>query len=100
MPRLPQPQSVADFFYGTVTVGERGQVVIPAQARKQQGLEPGEKLLVFRHPHARGVMLARLEDVQAILAELKQLHELILEGQEARPTVGRQKGRRRAPAQQ
>jgi len=34
-------------FYGSVTVGERGQVVIPAEARKDFGIQPGDKLLVF-----------------------------------------------------
>ena len=34
-------------FYGSVTVSERGQVVIPAQARKDFGIETGEKLLVL-----------------------------------------------------
>ena len=34
-------------FYGTTTVGERGQVVIPAQAREDFSLEKGEQLLVF-----------------------------------------------------
>ena len=72
-----QPPSAGDFFYGAVTIGERGQVVIPAEARKQHDLEPGEKLLVFRHPHVRGVVLARLEDVQAIVAELRQLHDVM-----------------------
>lgn len=33
-------------FYGTTTVGERGQVVIPAKARKNFKLEKGEHLLV------------------------------------------------------
>lgn len=28
-------------FFGTVTVGTRGQISIPAQARKSLGLEPG-----------------------------------------------------------
>jgi AbrB family looped-hinge helix DNA binding protein len=34
-------------FYGTTTLGERGQVVIPAEAREAMGLKKGEKLLVF-----------------------------------------------------
>lgn len=34
-------------FYGTVTVGERGQVVIPAEARSVMKIEPGDKLVVF-----------------------------------------------------
>ncbi len=77
MPKPPDARSVEDYFYGAVTIGERGQVVIPAAARKHHGLEPGEKLLVFRHPHARGIMLARIEDVEALVTELKQLHELM-----------------------
>lgn len=32
---------------GTTTIGERGQVVIPAEIRKQMKLETGDKLLVF-----------------------------------------------------
>ena len=34
-------------FYGTTTLGERGQVVIPAEARKSMGIKKGDKLLVF-----------------------------------------------------
>ena len=34
-------------FYGSVTVGEKGQVVIPQEARKKMKLEKGDRLLVF-----------------------------------------------------
>jgi AbrB family looped-hinge helix DNA binding protein len=34
-------------MYGAVTVGERGQVVIPAKIRKLFGIKTGEKLIVF-----------------------------------------------------
>ena len=33
-------------FYGTVTVSERGQIVIPANARKDFGIHTGDKLLL------------------------------------------------------
>ena len=33
--------------YGAVTVGERGQVVIPAEIRKSFKIEPGDKLFVL-----------------------------------------------------
>jgi len=65
--------SLEEFFYGAVTVGERGQVVIPAEARKHMGLHAGDKLLVFRHPHAPGLLLSRLHDVQAFFRQLQQL---------------------------
>jgi AbrB family looped-hinge helix DNA binding protein len=34
------------FLYGTVTVGERGQIVLPIAARKHFNIKPGDKLLV------------------------------------------------------
>ncbi|MBP7887082.1 MAG: AbrB/MazE/SpoVT family DNA-binding domain-containing protein [Candidatus Marinimicrobia bacterium] len=34
-------------FYGSITVSERGQIVIPADARKDFIIKTGDKLLVF-----------------------------------------------------
>ncbi len=34
-------------FYGTATIGEKGQMVIPSEARKAMGLKKGDKLLAF-----------------------------------------------------
>jgi AbrB family looped-hinge helix DNA binding protein len=39
-----------DHFFGAVTVGERGQVVIPAEARKRFDIAPGDKLLIMGDP--------------------------------------------------
>lgn len=47
-------------FYGTVTVSERGQVSIPAQARRDLNIQPGEKLLVLGDPE-QGLALIKLE---------------------------------------
>lgn len=33
--------------FGMVTVGDKGQIVIPAKARKLFGIEPGDKLIVL-----------------------------------------------------
>lgn len=34
-------------FYGTTTLGEKGQVVIPIEARAYMKLKTGDRLLVF-----------------------------------------------------
>jgi len=34
------------YIYGIVTVGERGQIVIPKEARDQFNIKPGDKLVV------------------------------------------------------
>jgi AbrB family looped-hinge helix DNA binding protein len=38
----------ADFF-GTGTLGEKGQVVVPAKARTKLGLRPGDDFVFFGH---------------------------------------------------
>lgn len=49
--------------YGSVTVGARGQVVIPAQARRDQSIEAGDKLIVLGGPEGIALMSAeRLMD--------------------------------------
>ena len=35
------------FFFGATTIGEKGQMVIPIEARKVMNIKKGEKLLVF-----------------------------------------------------
>jgi AbrB family looped-hinge helix DNA binding protein len=47
MPTCSESNKNDGEFYGTTTLGERGQVVIPAKARKKFKLEKGEELLVF-----------------------------------------------------
>ncbi len=57
---MSQGPSIDDMFYGTVTVGERGQIVIPAEARTEYGIMPGEKLLIFGQPHHAGLMVVKM----------------------------------------
>ncbi len=58
-----------DCFYGSVTVGERGQIVIPAEARNDLDIKPGDKLLVMLHPMYKGLMISKIEAVQGFLEE-------------------------------
>ncbi len=55
-------------FYGSVTVGERGQVVIPVEARREFRLEQGAKLLVFGGPHRGAMILTRAESVTEFIS--------------------------------
>lgn len=56
-----------DCFYGSVTVGERGQIVIPADARSDMGIQPGDKVLVMKHPAMEGLMMFKIEHVREFL---------------------------------
>jgi AbrB family looped-hinge helix DNA binding protein len=62
--------SIDECFYGTVTVGERGQIVIPAEARHALGFVPGDKLLVMKHPIHPGLMVFKLDGMRAFLEYL------------------------------
>jgi len=57
-------------FHGAATVGERGQVVIPASAREELGISAGDKLLVFVHPSGSGVFFVKLADLQQFAQDL------------------------------
>ena len=50
-------------LFGSVKVGERGQVVIPKEAREIFGIEPGDILLVLGDVE-RGIALVKAEALQ------------------------------------
>ena len=73
-------ESLDNLFFGSVTVGERGQIVIPADARQALDLKPGDKLLVMRPPYKDGLMISKIEDVAAMVEMVKaQLDQAVSE---------------------
>lgn len=66
-----------DLFFGHVTVGERGQVVIPAEARKQFKISPGDKLLVFRDPVGSGIVFTKLDLMQECMTKMMESLEAL-----------------------
>jgi len=70
----PRP-SLAEYFFGTVTVGERGQVVIPAEARRQFGVESGDKLLVFSHPMSHWFCMVKIDAAREFMEQIGAIVE-------------------------
>ena len=68
-------------FYGSTTVGERGQVVIPAEARRDFHITPTTKLLVFGSHGGGGLIFTKAEAVTEFLAKgmsmLTRLEEML-----------------------
>ena len=56
-------------FWGTTSLGERGQIVIPAGARKALNLKKGDKLAVI----SKGNKFLGILKVDEISKELKNL---------------------------
>ena len=50
-------------LFGTVRVGERGQMVLPKQAREVFGIKPGDRLVVLgdENPEHPGIALMKEE---------------------------------------
>lgn len=70
-----------DHFYGAATVGERGQIVIPVEARKKYSIEPGDKILIMGAPHEKGLMLVKIDAIRefmlTLLSDLQHLEREI-----------------------
>ena len=75
-------EEIEAVFYGVATVGERGQIVIPAKARRQLGVQPGDKLLVLGHPSGRALTIARVADFLRFAEQMRQILSL---GEQAPP---------------
>ncbi len=55
----------ADRFAWTATVGEKGQIVIPKQAREVFDIKPGDTLLLLGDKN-RGIAIVRKENYGAL----------------------------------
>lgn len=55
---------------GTATVGERGQIVVPADARAELGINAGDKLLVFKAPIDGALIIAKPETFEILIAHM------------------------------
>ncbi len=72
-------------FWGTATVGSKGQVVIPAEAREAVGIKSGDKLLAVGNPARKGVAFVKAEVVEK---KLKDIQSGLIEVQNLTRTKG------------
>jgi AbrB family looped-hinge helix DNA binding protein len=70
-------------IWGAATVGSKGQVVIPAEAREALEIQEGDKLIVVGNPARKGVALVKAEviedklrDIQTGLIEVQKLTKI------------------------
>lgn len=57
-------------LYGTATVGTKGQIVIPADARKALGIEEGERLYVVGSEKGCWIGLIKEEQLREMVGKL------------------------------
>jgi len=58
--------------FGAMTVGPKGQVVIPANARKELDIDTGDTFLVFKLFRDQGLMLLKAGAVEQMLSVMSE----------------------------
>jgi AbrB family looped-hinge helix DNA binding protein len=68
---MPDPRT----FYGSATVGTKGQIVIPVDARRAMGVKAGDRVVVVRGPRDGTISVIGVEAFEGLLARLAELDE-------------------------
>ena len=64
-----------ELVFGIVTVGERGQIVIPADARRFLEIGPGDKMIVVAHHSGRALIVAPLRELERFIRQMQDYLE-------------------------
>ncbi len=59
-------------FFGSTTIGERGQVVLPIELRKKLQLQSGDKLIALGTMGDKAIILLKPEFLTQILVKIEQ----------------------------
>jgi AbrB family looped-hinge helix DNA binding protein len=57
-------------IYGTTTMNDKGQVVIPAKAREELGLTPRMRLMIMRAPFGEAAIVIKTEVIEEQMQSL------------------------------
>ena len=58
--------------FGSMVVSPRGQVVIPANARKELNISSGDTLLACGAPHGEGFFILKADTVEQVLSMMSE----------------------------
>ena len=64
------PDSDGKYVFGTVKVGEKGQIVIPRDARKIFDFNPGDTLLVLGDERQGGIAIMKADRLRKFAADI------------------------------
>jgi AbrB family looped-hinge helix DNA binding protein len=68
---MVNPDERPDFFSIT-TLGERGQVVVPKEARDALSLTAGSKLVVLPSRRGNGILLMKVENIKELAQQMSE----------------------------
>ncbi len=61
--------------YGVVTVSEKGQIVIPIDARRDLDIKTGDKLIVLKRKDEAGLTLIKLDKMDELMFLIQEDEE-------------------------
>lgn len=61
-------------LFGSVVVGAKGQFVIPIEARKKLGINPGDQLLVFGNKNNEILAVIKSEQISKLVGDLNLIN--------------------------
>ena len=70
---IRQMKDINSHFYDVVTVGERGQVVVPSKARKDLSIKPGDKLIAIKGAHGKTLVLINMKHAKTTFDKMSKM---------------------------
>jgi AbrB family looped-hinge helix DNA binding protein len=64
-------------FYGSATIGSKGQIVIPAEARDSLQLKEGDKVMVVNAPFGEGLLVLKAEIFETMIGDMQSKLSLV-----------------------
>jgi AbrB family looped-hinge helix DNA binding protein len=71
-------------LFGTATVGTKGQIVIPADAREQMGIKQGDRLYVIGSAEGGALALLKEDQIEQFIEKLNLHLESLKELKESK----------------
>jgi len=70
---IKQLKEFDSHLYDVVTVGERGQVVVPSRARKELDIKPGDKLIAIKGHHGSTLVLVNMKEASQTFDKMAKM---------------------------
>jgi AbrB family looped-hinge helix DNA binding protein len=66
-------------FYGSATIGTKGQIVIPVEAREALGFKEGDKVIASNAPFGEGLLILKSEIFENMIGNMQSKLSIVTE---------------------
>ena len=76
---MKKKEKAKHMFYGSASVGTKGQIVIPAKLRKDSNIKPGDTLIFICGSKEGGFAVMKPEGLLRLRKEFERLQKQLIE---------------------